>query len=339
MMDSKEVSTLVKNLVQNKSNDTAVIEILKQLEVGVVATEKLLRETKVGVEVNKFKRSNNAEIAKLVKRIILSWKDAIHKNKQRARMLAKEKSMNENQNTNSTTTTTTANKISKNVNVSSSSNTTTGSTNENNLLKKDSGNNSNTDSNKTVENDNKYRSNKLRNSKNDGVITTIYNDKLRDSVIRALYDALAKESDKQPSHILNICIEIEKEMHKYNGNDTSNKRYKEKYRIIYSNIISKNNKDLKFKIVDGVIKPDFLVNCDPKKLMPEHLQKELEEIHERNLFNAQGATIERSVTDRFQCGKCKERKVSYYQLQTRSADEPLTTFCTCEACGNRWKFS
>ena len=55
------------------------------------------------------------------------------------------------------------------------------------------------------------------------------------------------------------------------------------------------------------------------------MKKELEEIREKNLFNAQGATIERSVTDRFTCGKCKEKKVSYYQLQTRSADEPLTT--------------
>lgn len=346
-MDSKEVLTLVKNLEQNKSNDTTVIEILKQLEVGVVPTEKLLRETKVGVEVNKFKRSNNVEIAKLVKRIISSWKDAINKNKQRARLLAKEKSVSENQ---TSTISTTSTNDPANASASSTNGTitsTTSSTNEHNLAKdstnnysiEDNNNNSNNNNNKPTEKNNKYQTNKLRNSKNDGVVTNIYNDKLRDSVIRALYDALAKESDKQPRHILAISIEIEKEMNKYNGNDPTNKRYKEKYRIIYSNIISKNNKDLKFKIVDGDIKPDFLVNCDPKKLMPEHLQKELKEIHERNLFNAQGATIERSVTDRFQCGKCKERKVSYYQLQTRSADEPLTTFCTCEACGNRWKFS
>lgn len=338
-MDSKEVLTLVKNLEQNKSSDTTVIEILKQLEVGVVPTEKLLRETKVGVEVNKFKRSNNVEIAKLVKRIISSWKEAINKNKQRAKLLAKEKSAGENQ---TSAISTTSRNVPANASISSTNGTasnTTSSTNENNLTK-DSQNNSNIDGdNKSVEKDNKYHTNKLRNSNNDGVITNIYNDKLRDSVIKALYDALAKESDKQPGHILAICIEIEKEMNKYNSNDPTNKRYKEKYRIIYSNIISKNNKELKFKIVDGDIKPDFLVNCDPKKLMPEHLQKELKAIHERNLFNAQGATIERSVTDRFQCGKCKERKVSYYQLQTRSADEPLTTFCTCEACGNRWKFS
>lgn len=39
------------------------------------------------------------------------------------------------------------------------------------------------------------------------------------------------------------------------------------------------------------------------------------------------------------CGKCKSKKTTYFQLQTRSADEGLTNFCQCLACGNRWKFS
>tara|TARA_B100002051_G_C16381424_1_gene460669 strand:+ start:125 stop:637 length:513 start_codon:yes stop_codon:yes gene_type:complete len=42
-------------------------------------------------------------------------------------------------------------------------------------------------------------------------------------------------------------------------------------------------------------------------------------------------------TDNFTCRKCKSNRCSYYQLQTRSADEPMTTFVTCINCGNRWK--
>lgn len=41
----------------------------------------------------------------------------------------------------------------------------------------------------------------------------------------------------------------------------------------------------------------------------------------------------------FKCGKCKSMKTTYYQLQTRSADEPMTTFVTCINCNNCWKFS
>ena len=42
-------------------------------------------------------------------------------------------------------------------------------------------------------------------------------------------------------------------------------------------------------------------------------------------------------TDNFTCFKCKSKKCTYFQLQTRSADEPMTTFVTCIECGNRWK--
>eukprot|EP00439_Symbiodinium_sp_Y106_P042252 s4841_g5.t1 len=31
-------------------------------------------------------------------------------------------------------------------------------------------------------------------------------------------------------------------------------------------------------------------------------------------------------------------KTTYFQMQTRSSDEPMTTFVTCLTCGNRWKF-
>tara|TARA_B100000945_G_scaffold167630_1_gene134374 strand:+ start:289 stop:828 length:540 start_codon:yes stop_codon:yes gene_type:complete len=46
-----------------------------------------------------------------------------------------------------------------------------------------------------------------------------------------------------------------------------------------------------------------------------------------------------ATTDMFKCGKCKKRKCTYYQLQTRSADEPMTTFVRCVECGNQWSFS
>ena len=33
----------------------------------------------------------------------------------------------------------------------------------------------------------------------------------------------------------------------------------------------------------------------------------------------------------------RKKKCTYYQLQTRSADEPMTTFITCLNCNNKWK--
>lgn len=42
-------------------------------------------------------------------------------------------------------------------------------------------------------------------------------------------------------------------------------------------------------------------------------------------------------TDIFTCRKCRSRKCTYYQLQTRSGDESMTTFVSCVECSNSWK--
>jgi transcription elongation factor S-II len=44
-----------------------------------------------------------------------------------------------------------------------------------------------------------------------------------------------------------------------------------------------------------------------------------------------------ATTDLFKCFKCNSKKCTYYQLQTRSADEPMTTYVTCVECENRWR--
>lgn len=44
-----------------------------------------------------------------------------------------------------------------------------------------------------------------------------------------------------------------------------------------------------------------------------------------------------AMTDRFTCRKCFSKKCSYYALQTRSADEPMTLYITCLECGARMK--
>lgn len=43
------------------------------------------------------------------------------------------------------------------------------------------------------------------------------------------------------------------------------------------------------------------------------------------------------ATDRFLCKRCGKRQCTYYELQTRSADEPMTVFITCLNCGKHWR--
>ena len=37
------------------------------------------------------------------------------------------------------------------------------------------------------------------------------------------------------------------------------------------------------------------------------------------------------------CGNCGSHNTSFHQKQTRSADEPMTSFIRCKDCKHRWK--
>ncbi|KAI4139466.1 MAG: hypothetical protein L6R39_006274 [Caloplaca ligustica] len=74
-----------------------------------------------------------------------------------------------------------------------------------------------------------------------------------------------------------------------------------------------------------------------EELRSEEQKKQDTEYQKENMKNAEVAKPERSISTSFECGKCKQKKVAYNQAQTRSADEPMTTFCECQNCGNRWK--
>lgn len=61
------------------------------------------------------------------------------------------------------------------------------------------------------------------------------------------------------------------------------------------------------------------------EMASDERREEDKKLQEMNIFNAQGAAPKNATTNEFMCSKCKNRKVSYYQMQTRSADEPMTS--------------
>ena len=60
-------------------------------------------------------------------------------------------------------------------------------------------------------------------------------------------------------------------------------------------------------------------------------------LREKDMEMERSKAKEEDYEGLFKCGKCKSTKTSYYQMQTRSADEPMTTYVTCKGCGHRWK--
>ena len=108
--------------------------------------------------------------------------------------------------------------------------------------------------------------------------------------------------------------------------------YLNKFKIIFHNI---KNPIIIEKIQSRKIQPHKVAFMTHLDLLPEKWNEKIQDKKLR-LENKFFPKIEAS-TDNFRCGKCKSKACTYYQLQTRSADEPMTTFVTCTKCGNRWK--
>ena len=116
------------------------------------------------------------------------------------------------------------------------------------------------------------------------------------------------------------------------------KMYVNKARSIYTNLKEDSyvkNVKLSQKIRKKKFDIDNIGEMSYQELYPEHWKKLLDEKFKREkvMYEEQ----EEAMTDQFRCGRCKSRKCTYYELQTRSADEGMTTFITCINCGNRWK--
>jgi len=83
------------------------------------------------------------------------------------------------------------------------------------------------------------------------------------------------------------------------------------------------------------IKPHQIAFMTHQELDPEKWDKLIQLKMKRDKYKYE--TNLEAATDTFKCRKCYSNKCTYYQMQTRSADEPMTTFVTCINCGNRWK--
>jgi transcription elongation factor S-II len=141
-----------------------------------------------------------------------------------------------------------------------------------------------------------------------------------------------------PDHILTIARSVESATYKAYGPESSDP-YKQRVRSLYQNLRSRTNAALRARVLASEIAPAALVTMTSEQLKSEERKAEDARMMKENMDKAMVAQEEQSYSVHLQCGKCKQKKVTYTQAQTRSADEPMTTFCTCTNCGNRWKFS
>lgn len=96
--------------------------------------------------------------------------------------------------------------------------------------------------------------------------------------------------------------------------------------------------DLKKKLLNRELKTSMVFDMQPNHMWPGGpYDKRLQASIERSMKKEVSIVNEKDYKGLFRCAKCREYKTTYYEMQTRSADEPMTVFVTCHICDITWK--
>lgn len=177
----------------------------------------------------------------------------------------------------------------------------------------------------------------FRTAKGDGAKPSSTGNVTRDKCMELIYDGLACDSGAPSDLIMSRAKAIEAAVFAQFGSVDSG--YRGKIRSLFVNLKDKGNPSLRENIVSGDLSTEKFSKMTSEEMSSEERRAADQKIKEENFFKSLGAGEQEAETEGFQCGRCKQRKCRYRQAQTRSADEPMTTFVTCVNCGNKWKFS
>ena len=108
--------------------------------------------------------------------------------------------------------------------------------------------------------------------------------------------------------------------------------YIDRLKTIYINL---KNPDIIQQIRTNELLPQTFAFMTHQEMKPEHWSALIDLKIKRD--ESKFVTQVESTTTMFICGKCKKNNCSFYELQTRSADEPTTVFISCLECGKKWK--
>jgi transcription elongation factor S-II len=109
--------------------------------------------------------------------------------------------------------------------------------------------------------------------------------------------------------------------------------YMDRLKTVFTNLST--NDELVRALVDGEITPQTFAYMTHQEFNPDHWRELIAQKLKRDASKYKknvGAS-----TDMFTCKKCHKKNCTYYEMQTRSADEPATIFVTCLDCGKHWK--
>ncbi|XP_050987090.1 transcription elongation factor A protein 3 isoform X9 [Labeo rohita] len=163
-------------------------------------------------------------------------------------------------------------------------------------------------------------------------------DSIRDKCIEMLAAALRTDDDYKDygTNCEGMAAEIEDYI--YQEIKATDMKYKNRVRSRISNLKDPKNPNLRKNVLAGAIELSRIAIMSAEEMASDELKQLRNVLTQEAIREHQMAKTGGTTTDLLQCGKCKKKNCTYNQVQTRSADEPMTTFVLCNECGNRWKF-
>lgn len=125
----------------------------------------------------------------------------------------------------------------------------------------------------------------------------------------------------------------------YNEFKATDMKYKNRVRSRVINLKDSKNPKLRESVRLGLISPDKLAVMTADEMASDDLKELRAKFTQEAIDDHQMARREGAKTSLLTCGRCKKNNIVYSEMQTRSADEPMTVFAFCQECGHRWKFS
>ncbi|XP_062889836.1 transcription elongation factor A protein 3 isoform X2 [Mobula hypostoma] len=161
---------------------------------------------------------------------------------------------------------------------------------------------------------------------------------IRDKCIEMLIAALKTDDDYKDYGANCDKMGAEIEDYIYQEFQKTDMKYKNRVRSRISNLKDPKNPNLRKNVLSGAIDLLHLARMTAEEMASDELKELRNVITMEAIREHQMAKTGGTVSSLFQCGRCKKKNCTYNQVQTRSADEPMTTFVLCNECGNRWKF-
>ena len=163
---------------------------------------------------------------------------------------------------------------------------------------------------------------------------------VRTKARRRLAEALGDDAQlaaKVESAIWNAILQSFAAHERYWGNAKFKYRYTQKVLSIAFNVCHPQNPQLGQRVRDGDLPPKMLVRMHHYEMFPAKWQPIFERMAHRALRRQLTVDIDKVPEGMLQCGACKSKKTTFTEMQTRSADEPMTVFALCLSCGKRWR--